>query len=96
MYPLVLLITIGILKKDKNLPLYVVPLSILGSLVAFYQYLLQLGIIPESAIPCVIGVSCSSRYVNLLGFITFPFLSLAAFAVIIGCMVLYAKSNLKR
>ncbi len=41
MYPLVLIIAVGILRKDKSLPFYVLPLSILGGGIAFYQYLLQ-------------------------------------------------------
>ena len=52
MYPLIPILIVGILKKDKNLPLYVFPLAIFGALVAFYQVLLQAGFIPESATPC--------------------------------------------
>lgn len=93
MYPLVPLLVVGILKKDKNLPLYVLPLSIFGGVVAFYQYLLQMGVVPSTVASCTFGVSCSIRYIDFLGFITLPLLSLAAFAIIIGCMVLYSKSN---
>ncbi|MCL5784911.1 MAG: disulfide oxidoreductase [Patescibacteria group bacterium] len=95
MYPLVLIITVGILKKDKNLPSYVFPLAIIGGVVAFYQYLLQLGIIPESATPCTFGVPCTTRYIDFFGFVTFPLLSFLAFVVIIGSMVIYTKSKTK-
>ena len=41
MYPLVLILAMGILKKDKNLPLYVLPLSIIGMLIGVYHNLLR-------------------------------------------------------
>lgn len=91
MYPLVPIFLVGILKKDKNLPFYVLPLAIFGGLVALYQVLLQAGFIPESATPCTFGVSCTTRYLNLLGFIDFPFLSLLSFVFIIGFVLLYSR-----
>ncbi len=87
MYPLVLIIAVGILRKDKGLPFYVLPLSILGMGVALYQYLLQRGILPNSIAPCTLGVSCTTKYVEYFGFVTIPFLSLMAFGVITACMV---------
>lgn len=89
MYPLVLIIGVGILRKSKDLPYFVLPMSVLGILVAFYHYLLQWGIIPESAAPCALGVSCTVKYAMWFGFITIPFLSLVAFSVITACMVFY-------
>lgn len=96
MYPLIPILIVGIIKKDRNLPLYVLPLSIFGAFVALYQVLLQAGIIPENATPCTFGVSCITKYLNLWGFVDFPFLSLLAFAFIIGSMILYARLNSKR
>lgn len=99
MYPLVIIIAIGIIKKDRNLPIYVLPLSIIGLAIAFYHFLLQMGVIPESQAPCVAGVSCASRYVEWFGFVTIPFLSLLAFAVITVSMLMYQyylKNNVKR
>ena len=68
MYPLVLLIPIGILKKDKNLPYYVLPLSIIGTIIAFYHNLLYFNIIPQSLAPCVAGISCTTKFVEFFGF----------------------------
>ncbi|KKW11337.1 MAG: putative disulfide formation protein [Microgenomates group bacterium GW2011_GWC1_49_7] len=67
MYPLVLILGVGIVKKDKYLPFYVLPLSILGTVVAFYHYLLQRGVIPDSVAPCSFGISCTSRYIEYFG-----------------------------
>lgn len=91
MYPLVFIIAVGILRKDKNLPFYVLPMSITGFLIAFYHVLLQKGILPESIAPCTIGASCATKYTGYFGFITIPVMSLFAFSVIIICMLMYRK-----
>ncbi|MDO8498908.1 MAG: disulfide oxidoreductase [bacterium] len=95
MYPLVLILPIGIFKKDRNLPDYVIPLASLGGLVALYQNLLSWKVISETLAPCAIGVSCLTKYVNYFGFITIPLLSLLSFVVIISCMVVYKRLNSK-
>jgi len=91
MYPLVALIAVGIIKKDKNLPYYVLPLSSIGGLLAVYHNLLYYQIIPESAAPCLTGISCTTKFIEWFGIITIPFLSLAAFIFITACMVGYLK-----
>ncbi len=96
MYPLAIIIPIGIVKKDKKIYQYVLPLAIVGSIFGFYHNLLYYGIVPESLAPCVAGVSCTTKFIEFFGFITIPFLSLSAFLVIIACMLLYRKFNLKK
>lgn len=95
MYPLVFILPVGILKKDKNLPFYVLPLSILGGLIALYQYLLQVGIIPKSTTPCTFGISCTVKYVDLFGFITLPLLSFLGFAFITASVLIFQKFSKK-
>lgn len=93
LYPLVLVLPVGILKKDQWLHFYVLPLAIIGGLIALYQNLLVYKVIPESAAPCVAGVSCTVKYVEYFGFITIPFLSLTAFVVITICMMIYGRQQ---
>lgn len=93
MYPLMVIIAVGILRKDEGLPFYVLPLSILGTGVAFYQYLLQQGILPDSLAPCTLGISCTTKYGEWFGFITLPFLSFLAFTIITICMVFLLKKK---
>lgn len=95
MYPIVFILTVGIISKDKKLYKYVLPLSIIGLTIATYHVLLQQGIIPSGAAPCVAGVSCVKKYIQLLGFITIPMLSLTAFLVITACMLLFKRKSLK-
>jgi disulfide bond formation protein DsbB len=91
MYPLVVILAIGIWKKDKNLPLFVLPLSIIGMIIAIYHNLLYYSIIPESSAPCTLGISCTTKFIEWFGFITIPFLSLIGFISITILMILYKK-----
>lgn len=90
-YPLVLLVPVGIIRKDKNLPYYVLPLSVIGGLIAFFHNLLYYKVIPESAGPCTLGVSCTTKYIEWLGFVSIPLLSLLAFIVITALMIYSIK-----
>jgi disulfide bond formation protein DsbB len=90
MYPLVAILTVGILLKDRRVSLYVLPLSILGFLIAAYHNLLYYGVIQEV---CAQGVSCTTRFFAWFGFITIPFLSLVAFAVITTLMLIHRKDH---
>lgn len=91
LYPMVIILAVGISRKDKNVPHYVLPMSIAGTIIAFYHYLLQLGIIPESLAPCAAGISCTTKTIEYLGFVTIPFLSFVAFVIITACMVIAKK-----
>lgn len=88
MYPLVLIIGIGILRTEKKLYQYVLPVAGIGWVIAAYHSLLQWKIIPDALAPCVEGISCTTVQINYLGFITIPFMSLVAFTVIIACMLI--------
>ncbi|RSL35101.1 disulfide bond formation protein B [Salibacterium salarium] len=87
MYPLVILLGIAAFYNDTKIVGYVLPLSIIGSLVSIYHYLMQKipGFAPIE--PCADGVPCQVQYVNALGFITIPFLALVAFTIITALLV---------
>lgn len=93
MYPLVIILAIGILRGDRKLWQYVLPLAGIGWLLAAFHTLLQWKIIPDAVAPCVQGISCTSVQVNLLGFITIPFMALVAFTVIIAAMIVEWRSD---
>lgn len=81
MYPLVFLILIGILRRDRGLHLYVLPLSLLGACTSLYHYLLvKTDWLPPP--PCIDGIPCTVDYLDILGFINVPFMAMTAFLVI--------------
>ncbi len=89
MYPLVLVLAIGLFPFDPRVVRYAVALAGLGWLIAFYQVLLVAGVIPESAQPYVQGIPCSETHISLLGFLSIPTLSLLVFTLI-GILLFYA------
>lgn len=95
LYPIVALSAVGIVRQDRNLPYYILPLSGIGFIIAAYHNLLQYGIISEKLAPCTLGASCTAVYINLFGFITIPLLSLLAFIFISAVMlaVINVRSN---
>lgn len=95
MYPLVVILPIALIRKDRKVYQYIMPLSILGLFTAFYQVLLQVGIIPEAMVPCSNGVSCTTNYVTYFGFISIPVLSLLAFSIITAGMLYLWKGAKK-
>lgn len=83
MYPLALLLPIGLLRRDRGLAWYVVPLALLGGLIALYHVLLQKTSWFKDACAANGEVPCSSDYIYWLGFITIPVLALTAFVLIL-------------
>lgn len=82
MYPIVLILPIGILSQDLRIRRYALPFSLIGLVISGYHVLLYYGFIADSIVPCTQGVSCTSRQIEWLGFITIPLLSFMAFTVI--------------
>lgn len=91
MYPLVVILAVGIFRRDKNVAYYALPLAIIGFVIAAYHNFLYWNILPESSTPCIQGVSCTVKYFEWFGFVTIPFLSFVAFGVIIACLTTYLK-----
>jgi disulfide bond formation protein DsbB len=89
MYPLVLIIGIGIINRDSRVKSYALPLCLIGLAIAAYHNLLYYGLLADSIIPCKEGVSCTSRQIEWLGFITIPLMALSAFVLIAFCLLFY-------
>ncbi len=79
MYPLVAIYAVALVTNEGSWRKYSVPLVVVGLVVALYHNLLYYGIIPDHIKPCEQGVSCTSRQVELLGFLTIPLMSLIGF-----------------
>jgi len=94
LFPLVLILAIGLFPFDKKVVKYALPLAIAGWLTAAYHNLLYAEIIPESIQPCSKGVSCTEEYINLFGFLSIPMLSLLSFSTIVTLLIiLYRRTS---
>lgn len=92
MYPLVVILLVGLLHYDRSVVRYALPLVVLGWLTAFYHYLLYKGFIPETLQPCGQGPSCAEINLEIFGFITIPMLSLVAFSILtIALLVVWKR-----
>ena len=91
MYPLVVVLLVGLFPIDRAVVRYALPLAMAGWVVALYHTLLYEGVIPESAAPCSQGVSCSQEYIELFGFLSIPLLSLLTFTVIVAALLVLWK-----
>lgn len=87
MFPLVLVLGIGVHREDAGSVLYGLGLAGLGWAVAGYHFLLYSGWIPENLQPCSKGVSCAEVDLRIAGFLTIPLMSLFAFTVIVGLLM---------
>ena len=87
MFPLVILLLVGLFPFDKSIIKYALPLALTGWGFAFYHYLLYSGFIPESLQPCSQGISCSETYLDLFGFLTIPMLSLMSFSTLVALLL---------
>lgn len=95
MYPLVIIMGTALWKNDDSFYRNVLPLSGIGLIIAIYHNLLYYGIIPDSITPCTQGVSCTTKQIEIMGFITIPLMSLIAFIIIFVLGLISAK-NLRR
>jgi disulfide bond formation protein DsbB len=89
MFPLALLLPVGLFPFDPKIARYALPLSMIGGLIALFHLLLTYGLIPESIKPCVQGVPCAQNPIEWFGFITIPLLSLTSFSII-NALLLWA------
>lgn len=83
MYPLVLILFVGIWRDDRKVYLYALPLALAGIAVSLYHYLMVMLIIPPA--PCAGAVPCAFDYINIpgaLSFVKIPLLALIAFSII--------------
>ena len=84
MFPLMLILPLGLFPFDRRMIRYALVLAGPGWLIALFHQLLALGVIPESIKPCMPGIPCSETTLRWFGFVTIPTLSLAAFSVLLS------------
>jgi disulfide bond formation protein DsbB len=87
MFPLVLLLPVGLFPFDRKVILYALALTLAGWLVSPFQWLLVVGVIPEAIRPCTQGGPCAEVQVEWLGFFNIPLLSFIAFATINALLI---------
>jgi disulfide bond formation protein DsbB len=83
MYPLVLILGIALWKKDENVSSYVMPMSLIGGLIAGYHYFIStFAKVKASGFCSATGPSCLVEYFTEYGYVTIPMMALTAFCMI--------------
>ena len=88
MYPLVVLLGISMVRRDLfSARLYAIPLGVVGICLSVYQYLLQ-KFPGQISLNCGAGQpDCGTSLIDVFGFVTIPFLALAAFLLILTLLL---------
>jgi disulfide bond formation protein DsbB len=91
MYPLSLLLGIAAFRGEiGTAKRYFIGLSGVGAVIAIYHY--QLEHVPHEVSVCGSLVPCNIAVINIFGFISVPFLSMAAF-LLITTLLLVARGR---
>lgn len=80
MFPLVLVLGLGVFDGDARSARYAMPLAAAGWGLALYHCLLFWGLVSEESSPCRQGVSCADADLQVAGVVPIPLLSLIAFS----------------
>ena len=82
MFPLVVVLGVGLLDSDARSLRYALPLAGVGVAMALYHCLVFWGVISEALAPCGKGPSCADLDLQVAGVVPIPLLSLMAFTAI--------------
>jgi disulfide bond formation protein DsbB len=94
MYPLVVILAIASVRRDRAIRYYVVPLASIGALISLYHYLVEWFPDAETGV-CSATVPCSLQWFDaVFGFISLPFMALCGFALIISLVTLPSQELL--
>ncbi|HSH75846.1 MAG TPA: disulfide oxidoreductase [Longimicrobiales bacterium] len=87
MYPLVLVLGVGLLRAEPTVWRYAIPLPVVGLAIAAYHVVIQW--MPNLDVgACTTGAPCTGRYVAVFGFVSIPTMAGAAFLLIIPLLLL--------
>lgn len=94
-FPMSIILAVGFLKKDKNVLWYALPLVCIGWIISLYHNLLYYKIIQEAITMCTSGISCTSKQIEYLGFITIPLMAFTSLTLTLICLILFYRNSKK-
>jgi disulfide bond formation protein DsbB len=94
MYPLAAVLLVLALANDHRAARYLLPLPIVGAGLAAYHVLVERGVVSQSK-ECILSApgGCATKWIDELGFVTIPVLTLTAFALVLGLLLLAGVSE---
>jgi len=89
MYPLVAILLVGLILRDRLTGWYVIPFVVIGPLMSTYHWLLERGVFPEVG-SCDPTAPCAAPPFREFGFITLAYMAWSGFLAIGALMLLDA------
>ncbi len=90
MFPLAWVLGVACLTNDRRVGRYVLPLALIGAVIALWHSLLYAGIVKETLVPCQKnGPSFTDSAMLTFGSFPIPYLSFACFTAIIIFVALF-------
>jgi disulfide bond formation protein DsbB len=93
MYPLVVILGLAIYRRSRELVIPAIILNVIGLAISIYHNLLYFNILPESAAPCVAGISCTTRMPGWLASFPIPAQALVGFILILIALIIYWRTK---
>lgn len=91
MYPLAVILPVGIWRRNGEALYTAVPLAVIGAAISVYHYQLQL--FPDRGTSCAIDAPCSARWVEEFGFISIPFMAGSGFVAVIALTLVEGREK---
>lgn len=82
MYPLVLVLGVAVLLEKTDVEDYVLPITLIGSGLSFYHYLVQRIEAFQSSGCSVTQISCETQYTYYFDYITVPMMAFTVFLTV--------------
>jgi hypothetical protein len=87
MYPLVVILAIAAVRRDRDIWHYVVPLAGIGAAISTYHYIVEWFPEADSGV-CKSTIPCTFVWFREFGFISLPLMALCGFALILTLVTL--------
>lgn len=87
MYPLVVVLGIGWLRRDATAAWYALPLAIVGGSISTYHMLVERYPSLGEGLSCSLEAPCTVPYFREFGWVTLAVMALAGFLAILACVV---------
>lgn len=93
MYPLVIVLGVAALRRDRGVRFTAIPLAGIGAVIASYHAWIQAYPPVGGTSFCTLDAPCTERYVWEFGFVSLPLMALSGFLFVIVMMVLARPGN---
>jgi disulfide bond formation protein DsbB len=92
MYPLVAILAVGVLRRDRAVFWYAAPFVAIGAPLALYHWLVERVPSLSDSTSCSVVAPCTVPYFEELGYITLAFMSMSAF-LLIAALLLVGRAH---